>query len=236
MAERAGARLARGATGFTLVRSDRRTLGITVTAEGAVIVRAPRRVADARVLAFVDERRAWIARAQARFAALPARTPPPAYADGEVHLHLGVPYRLASETGLRPGVRIEGERLVLSLHRPAQVDARAELLARWRLGQARRVYGERTAALFGPFAARGFMLPPITVRTLRRRWGSMSRDGRMTLSADLIRSPIEAIDFVIAHELCHLVHFDHGPGFKALMTEVMPDHAARQQLLVAALR
>lgn len=236
MAEAAEARLTRGGAGFMLVRSDRRTLGITVTIEGGVIVRAPRRLAEARVLAFVDERCAWIARAQARMTALPARTPPAAYVDGEVHLHLGAPYRLASETVLRPGVRIEGERLILGLHRPAQVDARAALLEQWRMGEARRVYAERLAALFPPFAAQGFALPPITVRVLKRRWGSMSRDGRMTLSLDLIRAPVDGIDFVIAHELCHLVHFDHGLGFKKLMSETMPDWPARRVMIERALR
>ena len=104
------------------------------------------------------------------------------------------------------------------------------------MGEARRVYAARTAELFAPFCARGFALPPITVRVLKRRWGSMSRDGRMTLSLDLIRAPVAGIDFVIAHELCHLVHFDHGPGFKALMTEVMPDWPARRLMLERALR
>ena len=221
---------------FTLVRSDRRTLGITVTGDGHTIVRAPLRVALPRVLAFVAERRPWIAAARARFAALPPRTAPPGFADGEVHLHLGRPYLLAVERGLRAGVRLDGDRMVLTLHRPDRTLARAALVKAWRRGQARAVYAERLAAMFPPFAARGFALPALTIRTLKRRWGSMSRDGRMTLSADLIRAPLDAIDYVIAHELCHLVHFDHGPGFKALMSCTMPDHARRRLLLEAALR
>ncbi len=164
------------------------------------------------------------------------RTPSPAHAEGEIHLHLGQPYRLAVETGLRPQVRLDGERLVLTLHRPGRLEARATLLNAWRMAEARAVYEDRLAALFPPFAARGFPRPGLTIRALKRRWGSMSRSGQMTLSADLIRAPIPAIDFVIAHELCHLVHFDHGPGFKALMRETMPDHAARRAMLERALR
>ncbi len=237
MAKRGGGvALTRGDLAFTLIRSDRRTLAIVIDAEGAVIVRAPKRAAERRVLAFVEDRRAWISDTRARVAARPPRTPPPTFAEGEVHLHLGQAYRLAVETGLRTGVRLEGERLMLSLHRPARIEARAVLLARWRLAEARRVYAERLAALFPPFAARGLALPPITVRTLKRRWGSLARDGRMTLSRDLIRASVEAIDFVIAHELCHLVHFDHSPGFKALMAATMPDHVARRATLERALR
>ena len=235
MAERAPAPLAH-TPAYTLIRSDRRTLGITVAADGAVSVRAPRRAALALIARFVAARADWIAAAQARFAARPPRTPPPAWEAGETHLHLGQPYTLAVETALRPHVRLEAGRLVLALHRPARIEARAALLAAWRRTEAVRIYAERLHALFPPFAARGFTLPPLTIRALKRRWGSMSRDGRMTLSADLIRAPIAGIDFVIAHELCHLVHFDHGPGFRALMSVTMPDHAHRRALLEAALR
>ncbi len=237
MAERVSTiHLARGDLAFTLVRSDRRTLGITVTAEGEVIVRAPRRVAQARVLAFVDTRGDWIAKARARFAALPLRTSPPTFVEGETHLHLGQPYALAVETGLRLGVRLEGERIVLALHRPSDLARRAALMRAWRFAEARALYPARVAAQFAGFAARGFTLPPVTIRALQRRWGSMSRDGRMTLGLDLIRAPLACLDFVVAHELCHLVHFNHGPEFRALMDETMPDHAQRRAMLEAALR
>ncbi len=228
--------LARGDLAFTLIRSDRRTLGITVTADGDVIVRAPCRAATARVLAFVDARADWIAAARARLATRPPRTPPSTFVEEEMHRHLGTPYRLAVETGLRPAVRIEDDRLVLTMHRPNRIEARAALLSAWRRAEATRVYADRLTALLPPFVARGFARPPMTIRVLRRRWGSMGRSGEMTLSLDLIRAPLPAIDFVIAHELCHLVHFDHGPGFKALMSATMPDHRERRALLERALR
>ena len=220
---------------FTLVRSDRRTLGLVVNRNGALTVRAPRRASARTINTFVAARAAWIAAARARLTALPARAPPPGYGDGAVHRHLGRDYVLKAERGLRTGVRLQGDALMLTLHRPADERARERTLAAWRRAEAERLFAERLATLMPPFAARGLAVPPVTVRVLRRRYGSMSRSGRMTLALGLLRAPLAAIDYVIAHELCHLVHFDHGPGFRALMNATMPDHRARRAMLAGVL-
>jgi predicted metal-dependent hydrolase len=57
----------------------------------------------------------------------------------------------------------------------------------------------------------------------------------MVLSRDLIQAPQACIDYVIAHELCHLVHADHGSGFCRLLEEVMPDHRLRKERLEQAM-
>lgn len=223
------------AGGYMLVRSDRRTLGISVARDGAVIVRAPRRAPAGMVAAAVARRAEWIAWQQARFAALGPPASPPTWVEGEAHRHLGRDYRLAVERGLRQGVRLDADLLMLTMHRPERVTARAALVDRWRREAARSVCEEAIGRLMPAFAARGHARPTLTIRVLKRRWGSMSRNGAMTLSRDLVRAPFSAIEFVVAHELCHLVHFHHGPAFHALLAEIMPDHRARRTELERAL-
>ena len=65
--------------------------------------------------------------------------------------------------------------------------------------------------------------PQLSVRKMRRRWGSLSLRGRLTLNVDLIRAPKECIDYVITHELCHFKHHNHGPRFYRLLDSIMPD-------------
>jgi len=59
----------------------------------------------------------------------------------------------------------------------------------------------------------------------------MSPSGRLTLNSDLIKAPISSIDYVVVHELCHLVHADHGPAFYRMLRQIMPDWEARKARL-----
>ncbi len=70
---------------------------------------------------------------------------------------------------------------------------------------------------------------------MRTRWGSMSPKGNMSLRLDLIRAPDECIDYVILHELCHLVHPNHGREFWALVERLVPDWKRRKRLLESLL-
>jgi hypothetical protein len=117
------------------------------------------------------------------------------------------------------------------MHRPNRFDERAALLRSWRLAQARHVYKDRLTALFEAFASYSSVPPRVIVRDLSHRWGSLTDRGNMVLSRDLIQAPRACIDYVITHELCHLVHSDHGDGFRQLLAQIMPDHAQRKERL-----
>lgn len=70
---------------------------------------------------------------------------------------------------------------------------------------------------------------------MQSRWGSLSPAGTMTLNANLIRAPRACIEYVVAHELCHLKHRDHDAGFYRLLGRVMPDWETRKVRLETAL-
>ena len=69
----------------------------------------------------------------------------------------------------------------------------------------------------------GFRPSGLVIRTMKRRWGSCSARGLITLSTELIKLSDLYIEYVIIHELCHLRHHNHGPHFYELLTEVFPD-------------
>ena len=216
---------------FDLERTSRRTLGITVRADGSVIVRAPQSADLLKIEERVRKRAGWIIAQQARAERYRPRTPPRTYEEGETHLHLGRQYRLSVELALAQNVRIEGDRIILAMHRPERREDRAELLRVWRYDQAKTLYAKRLTILFEPFVSYGAPHPRLIIRDLTHRWGSLTDRGNMVLSRDLIQAPRACIDYVITHELCHLVHADHGDGFRRLLSEVMPDHARRKDRL-----
>ena len=66
---------------------------------------------------------------------------------------------------------------------------------------------------------------------MSRRWGSYSKTGKVLLNLDLIRAPIECIDYVITHELAHVFYRNHGTKFFDLIESMMPDWKKRKDRL-----
>jgi predicted metal-dependent hydrolase len=66
---------------------------------------------------------------------------------------------------------------------------------------------------------------------MSHRWGSYSKTGRVLLNPDLIRAPTACIDYVIIHELAHVVHPHHGAKFFDLIDAMMPDWKQRKERL-----
>jgi predicted metal-dependent hydrolase len=66
-------------------------------------------------------------------------------------------------------------------------------------------------------------VPPVTIRQMKRQWGSCSPRGRIALNVGLVRVPRECIDYVLLHELCHLKAHNHGRAFYRLLDRHLPD-------------
>ncbi|MBI2380186.1 MAG: M48 family metallopeptidase [Gammaproteobacteria bacterium] len=216
------------ALAYTLRRARRKTLCLVVRRDGGIEVRAPLRLGLGEIEGFVRERLPWLRRKQAEFAARPALV----LADGGRVPFLGGELVLKIEAGRPKALRL-GEALHLRVMDPgdaAQVRARLEA---WYRGQAPLILGERFEAVWAAAAPWGLPRPDLRLRWMRSRWGSCSRDGRVCLNIQLAKAHPDAIDYVIAHEFCHLREFNHGPGFYRLLAQLMPDFARRRELLKA---
>ncbi|HWH15419.1 MAG TPA: SprT family zinc-dependent metalloprotease [Miltoncostaeaceae bacterium] len=180
---------------YRLVRSARaRGVRIRVQA-GRVTVSAPPRTPVRRIEALLHERRDWLADALAR-----APAPPPLLTGASVPL-LGGRLVIDAAAGLRPG------------EDPA-VAAERILRARARL---------HLSGLVQTWAPRLGVEPRrVVVRGQRARWGSASGRGEISLNWRLMMAPPEVGEYVVVHELAHLVHMDHGPRFWALVRRHLP--------------
>lgn len=211
----------------------RRTLGIEVHPDLSVVVRAPADCDPDTIQARVGKRAPWISKQLTNFQRYSPRTPARQYVSGETHLYLGRQYRLKVVAGEPASVKMNRGHLVLTLPGKADPDRVKAMLHRWYLDHARHVF----IAVLEEFLSRfkGHQRPRLIVRAMQSRWGSLSQAGTMTLNANLVRAPRACIEYVVAHELCHLKHRDHDAGFFRLLGQVMPDWEKRKQRLETAL-
>jgi len=226
-----------------VVRPGRcRSVTVLVAGPGAVEVRVPRRVPSKAAHAFVAEHAEWILRALARQAKV-RRPRPLDYVTGETVYYLGKPCRLEVTRSVWKGVTQDGGVLRVALFNHSDAARVRELVEGWLREQARvwlaRVLAE-TLERFGgqirraqpPLAMRSGEHPDgvhLTVRAMRTRWGSCSRDGHVTLSEELIHAPLRLIEYVAVHELCHLAQLNHSPAFYFQLASCLPDWRQRRR-------
>jgi len=162
--------------------------------------------------AFLEQRRDWLCR---RLAALPARAP---FADGAVVPFKGAALVLRHRPGARGVAWRDGDHLDVAGD-PRHLARRA---ADWLKAEARRDFAARAARMAQEL---GRPAPRVGIRDPRRQWGSCSSDGTLRLSWRLVMAPEPVIDYVVAHEVAHLVEMNHGPGFWAVVARLTPHMA-----------
>jgi predicted metal-dependent hydrolase len=212
--------------------SRRKTLGISVFPDLSVVVRAPFGTSRDAIRRFVEERAVWIMRARAT---LQQRVPPepPRYECGEIHHYAGRPYRLDLARGPRDGVSCLADRILVTMrHEPTGGRAK-KLLDAWYRTRADILFHDRLEACHKEAAREGIPMPDLKIRRMHTRWGTYSSRGVVTLNLLLVMMPVEYLDYVILHELCHYRVGRHGPRFWGLLRRLLPDCEERRKGLNA---
>ena len=211
--------------------SARRTLAITVHADGAIDVIAPKGTPRREVEVRIRKRARWILRQRLHFEQFRPRSPKRRYVGGETHLYLGRQYRLKLTRGKCDEVKVRGSFLdVTSPHHTTPSHVK-RLVASWYREKAKAKLNERFDAIAPHLVRLGYTSSPPILRSMQRRWGSHNTTGRLLLNPDLIRAPTSCIDYVITHELIHVVHPNHGARFYELLDTLMPDWRSRKARL-----
>ena len=205
---------------YALLYSDRKSLGITVTPDGEVVVKAPNGAALEDIAIKLKKRAGWILRQQSFFLSFQPRVSEKRYVSGESHLYLGRQYKLRIIEGTRNSVYFNGRELLLT-KRPRSV-ARA-ILEDWYRLRATHTFAALAEPLILRFGKYDVSPQGLYLQSMPTRWGSCTPSGKLILNPELIKAPKQCIEYVIVHELCHLVHRDHTAAFFALQKREMPD-------------
>lgn len=160
---------------FTVIRSKRKTLGLQVTEDGRVVVRAPLRCPKAEIACFVEAYSDWIEKKQRQALEIKSR---------------------ADAAGCLSEREISALSSSMKKALPEKLRHFASLL--------KVSYGK------------------VTVRCQKTKWGSCSSKGNLNFNCLLMLAPESVLDYVVVHELCHLIHPDHSMAFWAEVERILP--------------
>ena len=242
---------------YTLKSSKRKILGITVHPDGKIQVSAPNGISKYKIQETLIKKGAWIMN-QLRVV---SKIPPPETKrkalSGESYYFLGRQYRLKVFEANYDGVDIYHDRIIMNCPFPEEEELKLNLLKKWYFRQAHEVFTKRFQVhknLFSKIGNKseikttgtdldfpvdslgtpidGLEKISLSIKKLHKSWGKYHPEkNKITLNVELVVAPMDCIDYVIIHELCHSKVLNHGKAFNALISSKMPNWKALKEKL-----
>ncbi|MBT8048384.1 MAG: M48 family metallopeptidase [Xanthomonadales bacterium] len=204
-----------------------RRLHLELGADGLLQVVAPRRWSRRAIHSTLQQRAPHVARFVTRARLRQQDLPDYQYADGEQHPFMGewYPLRFRETLSARAEVELRDGQICIvrrPVESPVSKKSLQSLMQRWYRRQALQQFTTRLAAISETASWVTGIPPEMRLRRMKRTWGNCSSRRVITLNPHLLKAPENCIDYVIAHEVCHLRELNHGKAFYALQDELFP--------------
>lgn len=190
--------------------------------DGRVHVSAPLECSDERIRMYVLEKWVWIAE-KSRTIGEYNRQEEREYVSGEAHYFRGSLYRLKVEedNNSRQGVRIDGDYLVLTVREKSSAAHRAAVMAVWHKEQLTPIVEEYVRKWQNELDVK---LAMFEIRAMSAKWGTCSKaKSKAIFNVELAKKPLKCVEYVVAHELAHLIERTHNADFKKILDRHFPD-------------
>lgn len=208
---------------YNIVYSDRKTLGITVTPDKQVLIRSPFNASRKKINSIIQKRLNWISNKLSYFESLPPVSPQKRYISGESHYFLGKQYRLKVIKLPWEIVKLKGAYIQVYTMYGNNERIVKILLDNWYSEKAKTRFDVILNSWLPKFHKHRITKPNIIIKKLKKRWGSCTVKGNIILNSDLIKTPIPCINYVIVHEVCHLVYRNHDKDYYKLLSTILPE-------------
>ncbi len=209
---------------LTIKRSKRRSTAIAIYPDLRVLVRAPLRASDAEINQFIEKHQSWIEKKLLAFHSL-EKAKIREFKDGEVFSILGTRYSLAIVSGTQNAMTILDDKLVVCIanrlkNKPTQ-DSVRKILEKNLSKLALTLLEDRVR-----FFANLLEVKPksVSVRNYKNKWGICKLSGDLVFNWRIILADYAIFDYVIVHELCHLIEFNHSPRFWSHVASLIPNY------------
>ena len=199
--------------------AQRKTLSICVNPDCTVCLKAPVDATLEQIQQKVHKRASWILKQKRFFESFGTSTTKRQYISGESHLYLGRQYMLRVKESNVNAVHYQNN--IIEIECRHKKDA-GILLQTWYRQRANVKFQEYAQPIIEQFSIYGVKPQSLSIKKMDKRWGYCTIDGHITLNPRLICAPRCCIEYVITHELCHLIYRSHNKEFYALLTKEMP--------------
>lgn len=189
-----------------------------------VTVTVPKNLSDQRIEELIKNRTVWI-RQKLKIQTEIICSKPKEYVNGESFTYLGRNYRLRCELGGCEGVKLKNGYLTVTLgignseaHSEGSVQ---HSLRQWYQTRALEKLKEKTKRYSGIL---GVSPNSVNIKEYKARWGSCSSNGDITYNWRIIIAPHQVVDYIVVHELCHLLEHNHGPKYWKHVEHIVPNY------------
>ena len=210
---------------FSVEYRKRKSLAITVYPEGLVIVTAPVDSTIEKIKEKVHRRAAWILKQQDIFQQYEPQNTPRKYVSGETHYYMGRQYRLKIIEEPRQKVVFRAGYIEIFILNKNDKETIQKMLEAWYRARAKEKFELifRKCLEKSPLDIDRKAQLTFKVMTMSKRWGSCTKSGNILLNPNLIKTPKSCIEYVILHEMCHLIVPFHNASFYELQSSLIPD-------------
>lgn len=213
---------------YSLKRSNRKSLGLTVETDGMIIVLAPLNLSDEEIREFVAEKRVWIQQKLSRKVLLNQESPRREFVNGQGFLYLGKSYRLRYFEGIDDPKGLKKTRSPGLQLRNGFFELDAQQRHRVRdhfVGWYKRKTEEKLKDRCQRYANRvGVTVQKFRVSDLGNRWASYSKNGAISFNWRSVMAPIWVFDYMLVHEMAHMIERPHSKQFWRIVSRIMPDY------------
>ena len=205
-----------------MVRKPVKNLHLAVLPpNGKIRVTSPLQMKDDAIRVLVATRIPWIRKQQKKFAGQERQTPRQ-YISGETHYFFGKRYRLeVVYVDEPPRVEVKGNtKIILQVRPKSSVEKREEVMSEWYRAELQPVISELLEKWQKKMSVK---LSFWSIKRMKTRWGSCNqKTGRALFNLELAKKPFSCVEYVVVHELVHLIERKHNDKFTKLMTKFLP--------------
>jgi len=221
---------------YTVVKTKRKTIGIIVDKNGEVKVHAPFCVTEKQICKIVQKKADWIIKKVYEVIERNSNLVYRQFVSGEKFLYLGKEYTLeiVEKDLSKPEVLILEDTMAVYISKGLYAESRKQTIKEALVKWYRQRFAEIVKNRIEKYSLQLKVAPcKVVIKDQKTRWGSCSKKGNINLNWRLIMAPIDIIDYVVVHELCHLKVMNHSKDFWNLVESILPNyHESRKWLNV----
>jgi predicted metal-dependent hydrolase len=215
---------------YSVIKKNRKTISIRIDDQGNVIVSCPLYISDKKVKELVESKAAWISSKLDEIESAKRSR------ENLTNISfLGRSYKVNIHEIEQDIIKIKLEENTFEVHITNKLKEKREeyikdSIVRWYRERAKKIFEERIK-----YYSQKLGVSPnrVSIKDQSTRWGSCSSKGNINLNYRVVMAPMEVIDYLIVHELSHMIHLNHSKDFWLLVESVLPDYKERRAWLKA---